>query len=316
MKIHEFLEKNTADSFSVEIIPPKRGASASDLLTAIERIMPYGPRWVDVTSHGADVTWKPQPDGSFTRSILRKRPGTLSLCAVVKYQFGVETVPHLLCNGFTKDETEDSLIELHFLGIRNVLALRGDHSARLPHPDAKVNSSACQLVEQVAALKRGVYLEEFEDQCPMDFDIGVACYPERHHESPNVQFDLQNLKAKENLGAQFAISQMFFDTDGFLAWERRARDFGVRMPVIPGLKIINSRRHFLTLPKSFHISLPERLTQRLMACTTNAEATEAGVDWAVEQVQQLRAAGFRHLHFFLMQDVDPFVTLLKRLKSG
>lgn len=313
MRISEFLAGNRDRTFSLEIIPPKRGGSASELLTAIEAIMPFGPQWIDVTSHGADVTWKPLDDGSYKRIIMRKRPGTLSLCAVIKYQFGVETVPHILCNGFSQDETEDSLIELNFLGIRNVLALRGDHSARLPQPEARINKTSTDLIEQIVHLNQGTYLEEFADQSRMDFEIGVAAYPEKHVESPNISFDLEILRKKQEMGVRFAISQMFFDTPAFLAWVARARDAGITIPLVPGIKIITSRRHITSLPKTFFVNIPDQLAQSLRACSTDAEVTEVGIAWAAHQVETLRKAGFNHLHFFLMQDVIPFKKLLDRI---
>ncbi|RMF47540.1 MAG: methylenetetrahydrofolate reductase [NAD(P)H], partial [Bacteroidetes bacterium] len=212
MHVAEILARETGPFISVEIIPPRRGGRIQQVYDAIESLLPYRPRYINITSHAAEVIWQEQPDGTFRRRVKRRSPGTFGLCAVIKYKYDIEPVPHLLCHGFTREETEDALIELHYLGVENVLALQGEEKyARPPRPDRTVNQYAVELVEQIIALNHGRYLDELTDAQPTNFCVGVAAYPEKHYQAPNLAFDLANLKRKQDAGASYAITQMFFD---------------------------------------------------------------------------------------------------------
>ena len=316
MRVIEHLESCKNPTFSVEIIPPKRGRNIQKIHDAIESIIPFDPPFVDVTSHAAEVVWDEMSDGAFKKKVKRKSPGTFGLCAAIKYKYNLEPVPHILCGGFTREETEDALIELNYLGIENVLAIRGDKRNARPIPqDRSVNSYAIDLVRQIHDMNQGVYLDELMDAASSDFCIGVSCYPEKHFESPNLKYDLEILKAKQEAGAHYAVSQMFYDTDKFLAFIKEARDFGITIPIIPGMKIMTSQRQLNVLPSIFHIDIPEELTERMFAAPDRKAQIEVGIGWAERQCIKLLEAGIPFLHFYVMQNTSPFVKLMDRMKQ-
>jgi len=314
MKVIDHIRGAQGPQISVEIIPPKRGGNVEDLYRAVESIMPYSPAYIDVTSHAADVIWEEMADGSFKKRIKRKSPGTFGLCAALKYKFDIDPVPHLLCSGFTREETEDALIELNYLGVENLLLIRGDSKVVKPvREDRSVNAFALDLVSQVNAMNHGKYLGELIDAQPSDFCIGVACYPEKHFEAPNLAFDVENLLKKQQAGAHYAVTQMFFDNQRFFKFVEMARAAGVTIPIVPGLKIITTRDHLNRIPSVFHTDFPDELTQRLVAARDNKEAQAVGIDWTHRQCVELLEAGYNNLHFYIMQYTRPFTTLMDRL---
>jgi len=301
MKITELLENASRPRISYEIIPPKRGGSVAEIMHTVEELVEFDPPYIDVTSHSAQVYYEERPDGTWTRHIKRKRPGTIGMCAAIKSRFGVETVPHLLCKGFTREESEDALIELNYLGLQNVMALRGDESGyRKPLPgDRTVNEYAVDLVRQIVDINRGKYLESLADSSPMDFCIGVAGYPERHFESPNMERDLHYLKKKVEAGAHYITTQMFFDNEHFFSFVRRCRDAGITVPIIPGLKLLTSRRQLQSLPSRFFVQVPEALAGEIEEARDD-QVPEIGVNWAIRQCEGLLAAGVMNVHFYVM----------------
>ncbi|MDX1909376.1 MAG: methylenetetrahydrofolate reductase [Bacteroidia bacterium] len=316
MRVIDHLQTCQNPSVSIEIIPPKRGSQIQQIHAAIESIIPYHPPFVDVTSHAAEVIWEEMPDGSYKRKVKRKSPGTFGLCAAIKYKYNLEPVPHMLCNGFTREETEDALIELNYLGIENVLAIRGDKDNPRPIPhDRSANNYAGDLVRQIAGMNSGHYQDDLIDAAPTNFCIGVSCYPEKHFEAPNLKFDLQVLKAKQDAGAHYAVSQMFYDTPKFLAFVQAARNYGITMPIVPGLKIMTSKNHLTVLPSIFHIDIPEELTDRMLAAKTRQEEVETGVEWAMRQSRELLEAGIPYLHFYIMQNTGPFKRFMEKWKK-
>ncbi|MEL6670943.1 MAG: methylenetetrahydrofolate reductase [Bacteroidota bacterium] len=316
MLVVEHLRSCKNPTVSVEIIPPKRGRNIQKIHDAIESILPFDPPFIDVTSHAAEVVWEETRDGSFKRKVKRKSPGTFGLCAAIKYKYNLEPVPHILCGGFTREETEDALIELNYLGIENILAIRGDKVAHRPLPkDRSANRHALDLVSQIDSMNKGEYIDELIDAAKTNFCIGVACYPEKHFESPNLNFDLELLLKKQEAGAHYAVSQMFYDTSKFIAFVEKAREKGISMPIVPGMKIITSKKHLTRLPSIFHIDIPDELVDRMMAAKTRAEEIQVGVDWAMKQSVELLEAGFPYLHFYIMQNTAPFVQLMERMKQ-
>jgi methylenetetrahydrofolate reductase (NADPH) len=312
MKVIEHLANATRPLVSVEIIPPRRGGNVRRIYDAVESLMPYQPPFIDITSHAAATVWEETPDGTWKRRVTRKAPGTFGLCAAIKHRFDVDPVPHVLCNGFTREETEDALIELHYLGIENVLAIRGDGERRDQPDHRSVNANALELVGQIAAMNRGEYLEELEEATPTDFCLGVACYPEKHEEAPNLERDIAFLMEKQRAGAEYAVTQLFYDNEFFFRFVKAARDQGVTIPIVPGLKILTRRSHVTSIPRTFNVSVPEALVAEVSAAPDDRMA-EVGIRWALEQTVQLFEQGVPSAHFYVMQDTTALVSMLERL---
>ena len=302
MKVVDLLKTDGSPSISYEIVPPRRGGSIEDILSIVERLTRFDPPFVDVTSHSAQVYYEEQNDGSWRRHVKRKRPGTLGLCAGIKGKYGIETVPHLLCKGFTREESEDALIELNYLDIQNVMALRGDDSgyAKPITHDRTRNEYAVDLVKQIDDMNKGHYLEELIDAAPTNFCVGVAGYPEKHFEAPNITWDVLNLKNKVDAGADYITSQMFFDPKAFFAFEAKCREVGITVPIIPGLKILTSKRQLQTLPSRFHVQIPEALAAEIESAK-DEDVPEIGIRWALKMCEDLLEEGHNNLHFYIIQ---------------
>jgi methylenetetrahydrofolate reductase (NADPH) len=316
MKVTEHLEQASEPLISYEIIPPKRGGSAEQMLDVVEELMPYDPPFIDVTSHSAEVSYEETDDGTWQRRIKRKRPGTIGLCAAIEARFGIDTVPHLLCRGFTKEETEDALIELNYLGIDNVLAIRGDDTNYKKQIDngRSQNEYAVDLVEQVDDMNRGEYLEAQTDAEPTDFCIGVGGYPETHFEAPNLTWDIMRLKQKVEAGADYIVTQMCFDNDYFFNFVEKCRDVGIDVPIIPGVKILKRKSHLRLLPKYFHTEIPEELTAEVDAADPE-DVEDIGVEWAIQQTEELMNAGVPCIHFYIMSSADTVKRVVEPLRE-
>ncbi len=316
MKITEQIERATSPLISYEIIPPKRGGAVEDVLAAVEALMPFEPPFIDVTSHAAQVYFDELPDGTLRRHVKRKRPGTIGLCAAIQGRFGVQAVPHLLCSGFTREETEDALIELNYLGIRNVMALRGDDAEyqKPQRADRTRNACAADLVAQMSAMNDGRYLEDLLDAAPTDFCIGVAGYPEKHFASPNLSRDVQSLKQKIDAGAHYVVTQMFFDTRHYFSFVERCHVAGIEVPIIPGIKILTSRKQLASLPRNFHVEIPEALAAEVDAAP-DAHVREIGIRWAIRQSEELLDAGVPALHFYIMQNAGTVIPVVEALRK-
>lgn len=316
MKVVEFLNKASEPLISYEIIPPKRGGSVQQIFDTVEQLMRFEPPFIDVTSHSAQVYYEEMPDGTVKRHVKRKRPGTLGLCAAIKSRFGVETVPHLLCNGFTREETEDALIELNYLGIQNVMALRGDDTGyqKPVRAGRSCNDHAVELVRQIGDMNDGCYIEEMIDAQCTDFCVGVAGYPEKHFEAPNLTWDILNLKRKVDAGAHYIVTQMFFDNGAFFDFVERCRDVGITVPIIPGLKILTSKRHLQSLPSYFYVNVPESLAAEVEAAK-DEHVIDIGIEWTVKQCQELMSADVPCLHFYIMSNADHVSRVVESLRK-
>ncbi len=312
MKVVELLDQASEPLISYELIPPKRGGSIQEVMEVVEELMPFDPPFIDVTSHSATVEYVESGDGTWRRRVKRKRPGTLGLCAAIQSRFGVPTVPHLLCHGFTREETEDALIELNYLGVHNVMALRGDDNGYdKPLPSGRSrNEYAIDLVEQIVDMNEGRYLEELMDPAQADFCIGVAGYPEKHFRAPNLTWDILNLKRKVDAGAHYVTTQMFFDNEAFFNFEQKCRDVGIGVPIIPGIKILTKKRHLQMLPSRFHLKIPEALAAEVEAATPEHVA-DIGIEWARKQCLELMEAGVPSVHFYIMQRADYVTRVVK-----
>ena len=317
MKITEHLERATHPLISYEVIPPKRGGSVQQILGIVEELMPFEPPFIDVTSHSAQVYYEELPDGQVRKHVKRKRPGTLGLCAAITSRFGVDAVPHLLCTGFTREETEDALIELNYLGIQNVMALRGDDGGyeKPVAPNRSCNRYAEDLVRQVVAMNEGKYLEELIDAAPADFCVGVAGYPEKHFEAPNPMRDVLNLKRKIDAGAHYVTTQMFFDNRHYFQFVERCRDVGITVPIVPGLKILTSKRQLQSLPRHFYTEIPEALAAEVEAAKPE-HVVDVGVEWAVAQSEELLSRDVPCLHFYIMQTADVVKRVVESLMKA
>jgi len=316
MRVTEHLDRATEPLLSYEIIPPKRGGSVRGVFEIVEQLLQFEPPFIDVTGHSAEVYYEEMPDGSIRRHVKRKRPGTLGLCAAIQYRYGIDTVPHLLCHGFTREETEDALIELHYLGVKNVMALRGDEK-RAPSAvgaHRSVNKGACDLVRQVRDMNDGKFLEALMDADKTDFCIGVAGYPEKHFQAPNLTWDILNLKQKVDAGADYVVTQLFYDNRHYFNFVERCREVGITVPILPGLKLLSTRRHLHSLPSTFHVEIPEALAAEVEAAK-DAHIPEIGVEWATRQAEELMSAGVPGVHFYIMQSADSVVRVVESLRK-
>ncbi len=303
MKVIEHL--NAADSalFSFEILPPLKGRNISSLYAGIDPLMEFQPSFINVTYHREDFIYKERQDGLLQRVSVKKRPGTIGICASIKEKYKIDTVPHLICGGFSREETEDALIELNFLGIDNVLGLRGDPIASQQHfkPDPDGHGHAVGLIRQINKLNKGIYLhEEEKEAAPTDFCIGAACYPEKHPEALNLKTDIKYLKDKVDAGAEYLVTQMFYDNHVYFKFVDMCRENGIHVPIIPGLKPITRLTHLSFIPKIFKVDLPDDLAAALIKCKSNEEVKEVGVEWAIQQSKELKEGGAPCLHYYTM----------------
>ncbi len=294
--------------FSFELLPPVKGNSIKGIYDAIDPLMEFNPPFIDVTYHREDYIYKEREDGLLEKVSYRKRPGTVAICAAIMNRYKVDAVPHLICGGFTKEETENALIDLQFLGIDNVLVLRGDarkaDAAFVPTPGGHAYASG--LLKQVTQMNQGKYLhQEHDDTFKTDFCIGVAGYPEKHFESPNLKTDFKYLKKKVDLGADFIVTQMFYDVQKYIDFVEQCRKNDIHVPIIPGLKPITSSKQLVSLPKLFHIDVPEALSEAVSSCKSEAEVKEVGIEWMIHQGKELVKIGAPVLHFYTMSNPGP-----------
>lgn len=303
MKITEHLKSAKETVFSIEILPPLKGKSIQSIYDAIDPLMEFKPAFVDVTYHREEYIYKKREGGYLEKVSIRKRPGTVGICAAIMNKYNVEAVPHIICGGFTREETENALIDLQFLGIDNVLALRGDsiktESQFVPEPNG--HAYAIDLVKQISDMNNGKYLdEEMKDAAPTNFCMGVAGYPEKHFEAPNMYADMKWLKAKIDAGADYIVTQMFFDNKKYFEFVDTCRKNDINVPIIPGLKILSTRSQLVSLPKIFHIDLPQDLYVELEKCKDDKAVKDVGIQWCIQQSKELKAANVPCLHYYTM----------------
>jgi len=316
MKVTEHIKSaNGKTLFSFEIIPPQKGKNIQELYNNIDPLMEFNPPFIDVTTSREEFIYIDKA-GLFERKITRMRPGTLGICAAIKHKYDVDTVPHVLCGGFTKEETEYLLVDCHYLGINNVMALRGDAMKHQKYFEAAKGGHlyAKDLVSQIQDLNKGKYLHDvIEVDDKSDFCIGVAGYPEKHIEAPSLQTDLKRLKEKVDAGADYVVTQMFFDNEKYFQFVEAAKAAGINVPIIPGIKPIAVQRHLQLLPQVFKIDLPEDLIQAVENCKDNKQVRQVGVDWAIKQSKELQKAGVPVLHFYSMGKSDNIKTIASAL---
>lgn len=303
MKVIDKINNRVETLISFEVLPPLKGKTIQSVFDHLDPLMAFNPAWINVTYHCSESSFKRRADGNFEKVELRKRPGTVGICAAIMNHYQVDAVPHLICGGFTQRETEDALIDLDFLGIDNVLVLRGDAAKNegqfIPQPGG--HHYAIDLLEQVKNMNNGIYLDDdIKNGGKTSFCMGVAGYPEKHFEAPNLEIDLQYLKAKVDAGADYIMTQMFFDNQKFFDFVEACRYIGINVPIIPGLKPITNKKQLTVLPRIFHIDIPTPLSEAMLACKTDADCEQVGTEWLIEQSKELKKFGVPVLHYYTL----------------
>ena len=302
MKVIDHINNSNKTLFSFELLPPLKGHNIEGIYRTIDPLLDFNPSFINITYHQEEVVYKKHTSGLLEKKTIRKRPGTVAISAAIKYKYpAVDVVPHLICGGFSKEDTEYALIDFHFLGINNILAIRGDppKGLRTFMPEKEGHAYATGMVEQIVAMNKGRYLdEEMENTTPTDFCIGVAEYPEKHIESPNLISDLKFLKQKVDAGAEHIITQMFFDNEKYFTFVKNCREAGITVPIIPGLKPITTVKDLHILPQVFNIDIPEELVKAVTECKSNEDAFKVGIEWSITQSKELVRYGVPVLHYF------------------
>ncbi len=317
MKVTDHIKNaNGRTLFSIEILPPLKGENIRTLFDNMDPLMEFKPPFIDVTYHREEYVYKKKENGLLEKRSTRKRPGTVGICAAIQNHYKVDTVPHIICGGFNREETENALIDLQFLGIDNVLALQGDaiksEAKFIPDPDG--HRYASELVEQIVNMNNGKFIDEdLQHATPTNFCIGVSGYPEKHFSAPNLKTDLKFLKNKVDLGAEYIVTQMFFDNKAYFEFVEKCREAGITVPIIPGIKPITAKVQANVLPTIFHIDLPEELADEIEKCKDNVAVKQLGIEWCVNQSKELMKFGVPLVHFYSMGKSDPIYKIAKRL---
>lgn len=314
MKITQHIAEAKSTLFSFELLPPLKGENIQRIHQTVERLKEFDPAFVDVTYHREEYVYHEVQSGLLQKRTVRKRPGTVGICAAISHKYNIDTVPHIICGGFTKEETENALIDLDFVGVDNVLVLRGDpiRSEGRFKAEADGHSYAIDLLNQVADMNRGKYLDpDLKNSNATQFCIGVAGYPEKHFEAPNLASDLRWLKRKVEDGAEYVITQMFFDNAAYFDFVAKCRKQGIDIPILPGLKPLTTKGQLNSLPQNFHVNLPDELVDLVERAKTKEAVKEIGVEWCIRQAKELKDAGVPGLHFYTMGKADPTAQIAK-----
>ncbi len=303
MKVTEHIKNSKQTLFSIEILPPLKGKSIKSIFDVIDPLMEFKPPFIDVTYHREEFVYKKREGGYLEKISIRKRPGTVGICAAIINRYKTDAVPHIICGGFSREETENALIDLNFLGIDNVLLLRGDAVKTETHfvPEKDGHQYAIDLIEQVVHMNNGKFLDEdLRGVEPTSFCIGAAGYPEKHFEAPNLMSDIKNLKRKVDAGADYVVTQMFFDNEKYYQFVKLCRENGINVPIIPGLKPLTTKKQAAVLPKTFYIDIPYDFLSEIEKCKTDDEVKEVGIKWATQQSKELIKFGVPCLHYYTM----------------
>jgi methylenetetrahydrofolate reductase (NADPH) len=317
MKVTDHIKQAKDTLVSFEILPPLKGKMINSIYDHLDPLMEFKPSFINVTYHRSETMFKKKGDGTFEKVEVRKRPGTVAICAAIMNHYKIDAVPHLICGGFSKRETEDALIDLNFLGIDNVLVLRGDAAKNEAHfePEPDGNKYAIDLLKQVMNLKNGVYLEEdIKNGVKPDFCIGTAGYPEKHFEAPNLETDMLRLKDKVDAGADYIMTQMFFNNQKFFDFVKDCRAHGIEVPILPGLKPITNKKQLSILPKVFHVDIPSDLSNAIMKAKTDADVEQIGTEWLIQQSKELKAFGVSGLHYYTLGKPNVIYNVVKAVR--
>lgn len=316
MQISELINSEKKTDFSFEVLPPLKGTGTKSLFRTIDTLKEFNPKYINITTHRSEYVYNEQEDGTYIRSRVRRRPGTVAVASAIMQKYDIKVVPHVVVSGATKEDIEYMLLDLQFLGIKDVLVLRGDKAkddARFV-PMANGYSHATELMEQINQFNAGYFVDGSPIKNPGEpFSMGVAAYPEKHEEAPNLEFDLAMLKKKQELGADYAVTQMFFDNEKYYSFVQKAREAGVTIPIIPGIKPIAKMSQFTVVPKTFHLDLPEALSSEMEKCTTDEQIKQVGIEWCTEQCRDLMRNGVPSIHFYTVSAVDSIKEIAKAI---
>lgn len=316
MKISELLTGGGGTAFSFEVLPPLKGTGIEGLKRTIDRLREYNPKYINITTHRSEYVYKDLGNGQVERSRLRRRPGTVAVAAVIQRDYGIPVVPHVLCSGFTREETEYMLLDLQFLGIENLLLLRGDKARedRVFRPTPDGYSHTTELQEQVNAFNAGYFVDGSPIKVPGPaFSYGVACYPEKHEEAPNLEIDFEWFSRKVALGAEYGVTQLFYDNAAYIRYVEKARAAGITVPIIPGIKPLTKLSQLSTVPKTFHCDLPQDLAMEALKCKTDEEVRAVGIEWGIKQCRELIAYGVPSIHFYSMSAADSIAEIARQI---
>jgi len=314
MNIAEKLNSSDHPLFTFELLPPLKGRGIDAIYDTIDNLLEFNSSYINITSHAADIVYKNMPDGSISKMVVRKRPGSVATAAAIKYKYNIEVVPHIICSGLNREEIENLLIDLNFLDINNIFVLRGDpqKGSRIFIPKEDGHDHTTSLMQQVNMMNSAKYLDDsLKNPKATQFSMGVACYPEKHIEAPNLATDIQYLKEKVNLGAGYAVTQMFFDNQKYKDFVKSCRASGINIPIVPGIKPIAALNDISLLPQIFNIDLPEDLVKEIQKCKTKEQVRELGVEWSIAQAKDLFAFGVPSLHFYSLGESDNLKKICK-----
>ena len=316
MKVIDLINANKKTAFSFEILPPLKGTGIEKLYNTIDTLREYDPKYINITTHRSEYTYKDLGNGLFQRDQLRRRPGTVAVAAAIQNKYSIRAVPHILCSGFTREETEYVLLDLQFLGITDLLVLRGDKAKHesVFTPEGNGYFHAIELQEQINKFNNGIFIDGSEMKTPGNpFSYGVACYPEKHEESPNMDADIYWLKKKVEAGAEYAVTQLFYDNAKYFAFVDKARKAGINVPIIPGIKPFKKAAQLSMIPKTFKVDLPEALTQEVLKCKNDEQVQQVGIEWCVAQCKELMNHGVPSIHFYTISAVDSIKEVAKTI---
>lgn len=317
MTVVDLISKDTESKhISFEVLPPLKGTGIGRLFDTIDKLKDFNPLFINITTHHSEFVYKQLDNGLLERQRIRRRPGTIAVAAAIQNKYNIPVQPHIICSGATVEDIEYELIDLQFLGINNLLLLRGDKAKEdrrfMPTPGGHAHTT--DLIKQVVEFNNGIFANGEPIKNPgMKFDFGVACYPEKHEEAPNLEMDLSYLKMKQDLGAQYAVTQLFYDNEKFFSFVEKARQMGITIPIIPGIKPFAKLSQLTVVPKTFHCDIPQALAEEAVKCKTDEEAKQLGIEWTTAQCKDLYAHGINNIHFYTVSAVDSVVEVTKRL---
>lgn len=316
MTISELINSDQETAFSFEVLPPLKGTGTASLFRTIDTLREFNPQYINITTHRSEFVYTEQSDGTFLRNSVRRRPGTVAVASAIMQKYDIKVVPHIVVSGMTREAIEYNLLDLQFLGIKDILVLRGDKAKEDAKfvPTKNGYSHATELIEQINQFNEGTFIDGTSIKNPgTPFSYGVACYPEKHEEAPNMEFDLMMLKKKQDLGANYAVTQIFYDNEKYFSFVKKAREAGITIPIIPGIKPMAKLSQFTVLPKTFHLDLPEELAKEVEKCKTDEEVKQVGIEWGVKQCKELIESGVPSLHFYTVSAVDSIRQIAEKI---